>query len=175
MLSKEAKWGERPSRTRPELRSKSRWRSGDTEAVQGESNRMHNVGGGCFIIIAIDTSFFCLICAFKESYGSWRRLEMIDLNRKEFHLCHSISCFYCNNCHIIRFVLALCSHILIRNILITFYQRKWVLLMWMFHVFEKGFHVLLPLSLFPSHWVTISFLISLSQHQQPEWKVFRKT
>lgn len=38
---------------------------------------MHNVGGGCFIIIAIDTSFFCLICAFKESYGSWRRLEMI--------------------------------------------------------------------------------------------------
>ena len=31
------------------------------------------------------------------------------------------------------------------------------------------------LSLLLSHWATISLPISLSQYQQPEWQVFRKT
>lgn len=54
---------------------------------------MYNVGGGCFIIIVIDIFFFCLICVFKELYGSWRRLEMIMIFigdvivKKNFNFC----------------------------------------------------------------------------------------
>ena len=57
----EAKWGEEPKGTRPELRNKTRWGSGDTEAEEKPKERMV---ADVQQLIVVATSFFCFSCAF---------------------------------------------------------------------------------------------------------------